>query len=65
MKGLPNQIEGFWGDNPTHQQIILAHQIAHIIIISVILTLIWTIVELYKGNKNTVRCNKVQLNLVN
>lgn len=51
MKGLPNQIEGFWGDNPTHQQIILAHQIAHIIIISVILTLIWTIVELYKGNK--------------
>lgn len=51
MKGLPNQIEGFFGDNPTSGQIALADNIAYVIIILVLLLLAWTIVELYKGDK--------------
>ena len=51
MKGLPDQIEGFFGDNPTASQITLADNIAYIIIALVILLLVWTVVELYKGDK--------------
>ena len=32
MKGLPDQIEGFFGDNPTASQITLADNIAYVII---------------------------------
>ena len=51
MKGLPDQIEGFFGDNPTASQITLADNIAYVIIALVILLLVWTVVELYKGDK--------------
>ncbi|EGJ26454.1 Nramp family divalent metal transporter [Streptococcus porcinus] len=50
MKGLPDQIEGFWGDHPSHHQIMVADSIAYVVMLSMILLLIWTIYELYKGN---------------
>ena len=58
MKGLPDQIEGFFGDNPTASQITLADNIAYVIIALVILLLVWTVVELYKGDKRyTAACS--------
>ncbi|BDG69652.1 manganese transporter [Enterococcus innesii] len=51
MKGLPNQIEDFFGSSPTHEQLVLADNIAYVLIAVVLITLIWTIIELYKGNK--------------
>jgi manganese transport protein len=51
MKGLPDQIEGFFGEHPTANQISLADNLAYTIIAIVLLVLIWTIVELYRGDK--------------
>ncbi|MGL9730045.1 Nramp family divalent metal transporter [Enterococcus sp. DIV0756] len=51
MKGLPNQIEGFFGDNPSRSQLHLADNVAYIIIVFVLLLLLWTVIELYKGDK--------------
>lgn len=51
MKGLPDQIEGLFGDNPSVSQITLADNIAYIIIALVLLVLSWMIVELYRGDK--------------
>ena len=51
MKGLPNQIEGFFGDTPTKEQFKFADNLAYGIIVAVLLVLIWTIVELYKGDR--------------
>lgn len=51
MIGLPNQIEGFFGENPTQSQIMLADNIAYVIIACVVLILIWMAYELHKGNK--------------
>lgn len=51
MKGLPDQIKVFFGDDPSNSQIILSNNIAYIIIILVLFTLAWTIFELYKGDK--------------
>ena len=52
IKGLPSQIEAFYGDNPTKEQLHTADNIAYFIILLILLTLVWTIIELYKGNKN-------------
>lgn len=51
MKSLPDQIEGFFGDNASSSQLELADSLAFLIILVVIALLIWTIVELYKGDK--------------
>ncbi|MGR3741881.1 Nramp family divalent metal transporter [Companilactobacillus sp. DQM5] len=51
MIGLPGQIEGFYGDNATQSQIMTADVIAYTLIVAVLALLIWTIIELYKGNK--------------
>lgn len=51
MKGLPNQIEGFFGDAATTSQLQFADNLAYGIIVLVLLVLIWTIIELYKGDK--------------
>lgn len=51
MKGLPNQIEGIFGDTPTKEQFKFADNLAYGIIVAVLLVLIWTIVELYKGDR--------------
>ncbi|MDU4037855.1 MAG: Nramp family divalent metal transporter, partial [Lactococcus lactis] len=44
--GLPNQIDSFLPNNLN-----LSHFIAGLLIVGVILLLIWTILELYRGNK--------------
>ncbi|MFV0559232.1 MAG: Nramp family divalent metal transporter [Enterococcus sp.] len=49
--GLPNQIEGFFGDNATANELILADGIAYVLIAFVLALLAWTILELYHGNK--------------
>ncbi len=65
IKGLPSQIEAFYGDNPTKHQLQTADHIAYFIIVLILLILFWTIVELYKGNKKiiqgsrTITTNKV------
>jgi manganese transport protein len=51
MKGLPDSIEGFFGDNPTKSQTATADIIAYILIAAVLALLIWTIIELHRGNK--------------
>jgi manganese transport protein len=51
LKGLPNSIEGFFGDNATKAQLALADNIAYVAIVAVLVLLAWTIYELYKGNK--------------
>lgn len=51
MKGLPNQIEGFFGETPSAGQVQLADTIAYAIVVVVLLMLVWTTIELYKGNK--------------
>ncbi len=51
LRNLPDSIAGFFGDNPTASELTLAHNIAYILIVAIILLLIWTIVELYRGNK--------------
>ncbi|WP_438766553.1 Nramp family divalent metal transporter [Enterococcus sp. AZ102] len=49
--GLPKQIEDFFGDQATANDITHAHMIAYIIIFIVLALLCWTTVDLYKGNK--------------
>lgn len=51
MKGLPDSIEAFFGDNATASQLQLADNIAYVLIAAVLALLVWTIVELYKGNR--------------
>ena len=49
--GLPSQIEGFFGDNASAAEIMTADTIAYVLIAAVLALLVWTIVELHKGNK--------------
>ena len=55
MMGLPDQIEGFFGDNPSKAQTVLADNIAYVLIVLVIALLVWTIVEMYRGNKRVAK----------
>jgi len=49
--GLPSQIEGFFGDNATAMELATADTIAYVLIAAVLALLVWTVVELHKGNK--------------
>lgn len=51
LRGLPGQIESFFGSQATISEISLADNIAYAIIAAVLLLLAWTIIELYQGNK--------------
>ena len=51
MQGLPDQIAGFFGDNPTAAQTDLAHVIADVLIVIILALLTWTIIELHRGNQ--------------
>ncbi|GEO69325.1 Nramp family divalent metal transporter [Levilactobacillus acidifarinae] len=51
MKGLPDQIAAFFGDNPTAAQTNTANIIAYLLIAAILALLVWTIVELHRGNK--------------
>jgi manganese transport protein len=49
MKGLPDNIASFFGDNPSASQLTLAHTIAYVIIVAIVLLLIWTVYDLYQS----------------
>ncbi|UQS84182.1 Nramp family divalent metal transporter [Bombilactobacillus thymidiniphilus] len=51
LKGLPDSIAGFFGDHPTAGQVETANILAYIAMFLVLALLVWTIIELYKGNK--------------
>lgn len=51
MIGLPDQIQAFFGDNPTNAQVQIANIIAYILIAGVLSLLAWTTYDLYRGNK--------------
>ncbi|KRM97227.1 manganese transporter NRAMP [Liquorilactobacillus aquaticus DSM 21051] len=51
MKGLPDQIEAFFGDNASKAQLAFADKIAYVLIVAVLALLIWTIYDLHRGNK--------------
>ncbi|MEG0628373.1 Nramp family divalent metal transporter [Enterococcus viikkiensis] len=55
--GLPSQIEGFFGDNPSAMEIMTADTIAYLLIAAVLALLAWTIVELHRGNKRVAAAN--------
>jgi len=49
--GLPDQIVGFFGDDPTSSQVHFGHTIAYLLIVVILSLLAWTIIELHNGNK--------------
>ncbi|KRM92119.1 NRAMP family Mn2+ Fe2+ transporter-like protein [Liquorilactobacillus cacaonum DSM 21116] len=49
--GLPAQIEGFFGDKASATELVVADYIAYSLIIGILILLVWTVYELYKGNK--------------
>ena len=51
MIGLPGSIEAFFGTNPTAAQVVLSDRIAYVIIALIIALLIWTVYDLYRGDK--------------
>ncbi len=51
MKGLPGSIESFYGDAATKSQLATADMIAYVLIAAVLALLIWTIYDLYRGNR--------------
>lgn len=51
LRGLPGQIESFFGDQASASELALADQIAYVLIFVVLALLCWTVVDLYKGNK--------------
>ena len=51
MKGLPASIEAFFGNDPTAAQVTTADTIAYIIIALIIALLVWTVTDIYRGDK--------------
>ena len=51
FKGLPDAVAGFFGDDPSAAQLQLANGIAYALTVVIAALLIWTMYELYKGNK--------------
>ncbi len=50
MKGLPDSIAGFYGDNPTAAQISTANTIAYVLIFLILALLIWTVFDMRRTN---------------
>lgn len=63
LVGLPSQIEGFFGDHPTAMELTTADTIAYVLIIAVLALLVWTVVELHKGNKRVAASLEVEESL--
>ncbi|ERL65737.1 MntH [Schleiferilactobacillus shenzhenensis LY-73] len=51
MIGLPDSITDFFGDHPASGQVEAAHIIAYVLIAIVMAMLVWTILDLRRGNK--------------
>ncbi|WP_407647478.1 Nramp family divalent metal transporter [Bombilactobacillus apium] len=62
MINLPDSIAAFYGDGITKSQTQVANIIAYILIVAIMALLIWTIYELYKGNKRFEREQAAKLN---
>lgn len=62
FKGMPDAISDFFGDNPTAAQMQLSNMIAYVLIAIISGLLIWTIYELYKGNKHYAELQKAKKN---
>lgn len=53
--GLPSQFEGFLGSNASKSALAMADTLSYIVIFAVLALLVWTVVELYLGNKRVER----------
>ncbi|KRO00371.1 Nramp family divalent metal transporter [Companilactobacillus kimchiensis] len=51
LYGLPGQIQAFYGDKITSAQTLQANIISWVLIIAVLALLVWTLVDMYKGNE--------------
>lgn len=51
MKALPDSIAAFFGSHPTTTQVSTANTIAYLIIVVIIALLIWTVVDIYRGDQ--------------
>ena len=51
LYGLPGQIQAFYGDKLTSAQTMQANIIAYVLIAAVLALLVWTIVDMHKGNE--------------
>lgn len=51
LRGLPDSIQGFFGDHPSTTEIVTANTIAYLLIAGVMALLAWTIWDMYQGNK--------------
>lgn len=60
LKGLPDSIQGFFGNNPTASEIHLANVIATILIIAIIALLAWIIIDFTRGNRRVAREDQVK-----
>ncbi|KRL05696.1 NRAMP family Mn2+ Fe2+ transporter-like protein [Liquorilactobacillus oeni DSM 19972] len=58
--GLPGQVEDFFGSEASKAQLVLADNIAYFLILCVLLLLIWTVVDLYYGNKRFANSKKTE-----
>uniref|UniRef100_UPI00242CBFFE divalent metal cation transporter n=1 Tax=Ligilactobacillus saerimneri TaxID=228229 RepID=UPI00242CBFFE len=51
LKGLPENITDFFGDNPSAHEIALAHNIAYFLIVLILALLIWTVIDIIHGDR--------------
>lgn len=51
LYNMPSQIQAFYGDNITAAQTTQANIIAYVLIAAVLALLIWTVVDMHKGNE--------------
>nr|WP_290033948.1 Nramp family divalent metal transporter [Ligilactobacillus cholophilus] len=58
LKGLPDSILGFFGQNPTVSETHMANTIAAILIVAILALLIWIIVDFTRANRNIAKESK-------
>ena len=58
LKGLPDSITDFFGENPSAFEVSLAHGISYVLIVAILLLLAWTMIEVKKGDKHLAQVNK-------
>lgn len=51
LKGLPENITDFFGDNPSAHEIALAHNIAYFLIVLILALLVWTVIDIIHGDR--------------
>ena len=51
LYGLPDQISGFFGNNPSKTQLLIANGISYTLILIVIALLTWNVIDMHRGNE--------------